>query len=77
MLAGVAECAFWGDGVFSTVASSLPLLLLLLLVAAGTGSDEGVAIGDDCLPLTDDTGVDVFAPFPEGITVLDLGFLHP
>ena len=76
-LAEAAASTFWGDGVFSAAASSLPLLLLLLLLAAGAGSEDGVARGDDCLPLPEDTGVDVFAPFPEGITVRDLGFLHP
>lgn len=85
--AAVAASVFCGDGVFSVVASSLPLLLLLLLVPPGGRVFEGTATGDDaaggtgasCLLLPEERGADVLVqpPLPEGITVRDLGFLHP
>jgi hypothetical protein len=85
--AAVAASDFCGDGVFSAVASSLPLLLLLLLVPPGGRVFEGTATGDDaaggtgasCLLLPEESGADVLVqpPLPEGITVRDLGFLHP
>jgi hypothetical protein len=85
--AAVAASDFCGDGVFSAVASSLPLLLLLLLVPPGGRVFEGTATGDDaaggtgasCLLLPEERGADVLVqpPLPEGITVRDLGFLHP
>jgi hypothetical protein len=78
----VAASAFWGDGVFSVVTSSLPLLLLLLVPPAGRAS-EGTATGGgtgagSVLP-PEERGVDVLAQpaLPGGITVRDLGFLHP
>lgn len=80
--AAVAASVFWGDGVFSVVASSLPLLLLLLVLPAGRAS-EGTATGGgtgagSVLP-PEERGVDVLAQpaLPGGITVRDLGFLHP
>jgi len=85
--AAVAASVFCGDGVFSAVASSLPLLLLLLLVPQGGRVFEGTATGDDaaggtgasCLLLPEERGADVLVhpPLPEGNTVRDLGFLHP
>jgi hypothetical protein len=81
--AAIAASAFWGDRVFSVVASSLPLLLLLLLVPPAGRASEGTATGGgtgagSVLP-PEDSGVDVLAQpaLPGGITVRDLGFLHP
>lgn len=82
-MAAVAASAFWGDRVFSVVTSSLPLLLLLLLVPPAGRASEGTATGGgtgagSVLP-PELRGVDVLAQpvLPGGITVRDLGFLHP